>query len=330
MTPAVASAPGKVVVAGEYAVLDGAPAIAMAVNRRAFVNIKPTTEPTHTLRTFGYRDGRWRFDVSAAGTTWVDALPEADAMRLIEVVIAETGWCPDDRAEITVDSRALHDSASGQKLGLGSSAAVAVSLAAACRESTNTPVPLSDSGGRAHYRFQNNRGSGVDIATAWSGGLLRFVKGAAPTRLAWPDGLEQRLYWSGTPASTGAKIAGAPDTAAGSLRDAAHAVAEAWAQGDSTIILKEMAAFTDALEAFDASTGTGVFAAGHAALSAAGRGIPGLVYKPCGAGGGDIGMAIATDAALLRRFDTVVAASGYTVLDASLDPLGVEVVAEAP
>src|ERR1043166_3119640 len=33
--PMIASAPGKLIVAGEYAVLDGAPAIVVAVDRRA-------------------------------------------------------------------------------------------------------------------------------------------------------------------------------------------------------------------------------------------------------------------------------------------------------
>jgi phosphomevalonate kinase len=35
----MASAPGKLVLAGEYAVLDGAPAIVMAVDRRAVVSV---------------------------------------------------------------------------------------------------------------------------------------------------------------------------------------------------------------------------------------------------------------------------------------------------
>ncbi len=39
MTTVTASAPGKVILSGEYAVLDGAPAISMAVNRRAVVTL---------------------------------------------------------------------------------------------------------------------------------------------------------------------------------------------------------------------------------------------------------------------------------------------------
>ena len=51
-----ASAPGKVIVAGEFAVLDGAPAICMAVNRRAHVSITVSNENHHTVSAPGFSD----------------------------------------------------------------------------------------------------------------------------------------------------------------------------------------------------------------------------------------------------------------------------------
>ena len=54
MTRVTASAPGKVIVSGEYAVLDGAPAICMAVNRRARVSIVAADASRHTVSAPGY------------------------------------------------------------------------------------------------------------------------------------------------------------------------------------------------------------------------------------------------------------------------------------
>ncbi len=332
MTPIAASAPGKVVIAGEYAVLDGAPAIAMAVDRRATVSMRPGTASTHTLSTPGYVDGAWRFESAGGEIRWLDELPEPRSMHLMECVFAECAWSPTEATDVTIDSRALHDPESGEKLGFGSSAAVAVGLAAACRLSVGdgaTVNAVDNAGARAHYRFQDNRGSGVDTATAISGGVIRFTREALPERLVWPGGLQYRLYWSGTPASTRARIERTPDTEQGNLRESASAVAAAWARGDPDEIIAELSRFTDALEEFDAATGTGVFAAGHAELRAAGQTIPGLVYKPCGAGGGDIGIAIADQEAALRSFDELAVASGFVALDASMDSLGVLATLEA-
>ena len=224
-----------------------------------------------------------------------------------------------------IDSSALHDPESGEKLGFGSSAAVAVSLAAACKGTMGSADPVDDAGARAHRRFQGDRGSGVDVATAMTGGVIQFVKGAAPERLDWPAGLQYRVYWSGIPASTRAKIAQAPDTTAGNLRASADEVAGAWGRGDPEEILGRLADFADALEAFDAATGIGVFAAGHAEMRAAGRTVPGLVYKPCGAGGGDVGIAIAQHDEALGKFDVLASEYGYVALDARMDPQGVRV-----
>jgi phosphomevalonate kinase len=62
-----ASAPGKIVLCGEYAVLWDAPAICMAVNRRALVRADVSNDNCHSITTPGYLDGKWRFRQSANG-----------------------------------------------------------------------------------------------------------------------------------------------------------------------------------------------------------------------------------------------------------------------
>jgi phosphomevalonate kinase len=58
----VASAPGKIVLAGEYAVLWDAPAICMAVTRRAVASVTDSADGTCHLRTPGF-EGADRFAV---------------------------------------------------------------------------------------------------------------------------------------------------------------------------------------------------------------------------------------------------------------------------
>ncbi|MDH5619728.1 MAG: hypothetical protein OEZ11_14015, partial [Gammaproteobacteria bacterium] len=50
----VASAPGKIVLSGEYAVLFGAPAICMAVNRRAFARVADSDDRECHVTTPGF------------------------------------------------------------------------------------------------------------------------------------------------------------------------------------------------------------------------------------------------------------------------------------
>ncbi len=51
-----ASAPGKVVLSGEYAVLDGAPAIGMAINRRARVQVTDISGDINRVSGRGHSD----------------------------------------------------------------------------------------------------------------------------------------------------------------------------------------------------------------------------------------------------------------------------------
>lgn len=127
------SAPGKLVLAGEYAVLDRHPGLVMAVNRRVVLN--PASKPSYS-------------------ELW--------------------NWIADGKQEplFQVDSSALYYNKI--KLGLGSSAAVAV-----CMSAYFSPTEIYERAFQAHRQFSGGVGSGIDIAASYYGGLLRFQNGVA-------------------------------------------------------------------------------------------------------------------------------------------------------
>ena len=73
---------------------------------------------------------------------------------------------------------------------------------------------------------------------------------------------------------------------------------------------------------FDVDYDLGIFDAGHQELAKAAA-KRSLVYKPCGAGGGDIGMVFATDKEAVAEFTDLAAQNGYQLLDVLLEASGV-------
>jgi phosphomevalonate kinase len=105
------------------------------------------------------------------------------------------------------------------------------------------------------------------------------------------------------------------------LSRASGAVATRWAGGNAAAIVTEIGTYTKALRCFDDVHGLGIFDAGHARLAERAA-ESGLAYKPCGAGGGDIGVALATSRASLASFEKTAMRAGFTVLELSIDPRG--------
>ena len=68
-----ASAPGKMVLSGEYAVLDGAPAICMAVDRRTRVTISTSGANHHTVIAPAFTDQCGRFADRDGELEWIEA-----------------------------------------------------------------------------------------------------------------------------------------------------------------------------------------------------------------------------------------------------------------
>jgi phosphomevalonate kinase len=180
---------------------------------------------------------------------------------------------------------------------------------------------------RAHHALQGGRGSGVDIAAAVYGGLIRYEMAAARAQgLDWPEGLHMRAIWTGVPASTSARIGklanGATHASCPALLVAASKIADAWTTGDAQRILDEYRPYTGALREFGVDHDLGIFDAGHDELADAAM-ADGLIYKPAGAGGGDIGVLFGSSEAELDTFGERHQDLIHDVVSCALDPHGV-------
>lgn len=263
----LARAPGKLVLSGAYAVLDGAPAIVSAVNRYVV----------------------------------------ADAMRLTSLVTAEVAAALEHFPETAApwfDASALR--ARDQKLGLGSSAAIVVASLAAIEVSARGLMsdielqravlsPALD----AHRRAQGG-GSGVDVACAVIGGTSMMTVSRQGLRCV-PVGLPKQLHvsawFSGRSASTRSLLERVhrfrtrrPSEAQrllGAQAAAAEAAARALTAHSPRDFLLAAARQSECLDALGAGADAPIVTRKTRQLDKLARKEGGVVL-PAGAGGGDI------------------------------------------
>jgi phosphomevalonate kinase len=268
----VASCPAKIMLAGEYAVVDGGPAVLIAVNRRAVATLCDDKQ-----------------ELSPILQAVADVMAEE---------FAEESEAAQRALRIQVDTSSFYEGE--QKLGLGSSAATSVAAtAAALSQHPGVDTPLIHRlAAQAHQRAQQG-GSGADIATCAWGGCIRFQAGSAPlvTPLTLPTGLELVFPWTGKSASTPQLLASVRAYRASQPQEyesSCRAISECAEQ------LTKATDVMEALQALDAA-GQKVRELGQAAnvplwlpehsdlegLARSARGI----LKPTGAGGGDLALA---------------------------------------
>jgi phosphomevalonate kinase len=339
-----ASAPGKAVVSGEYAVLQGAPAISMAVDCRARVTAESAESADtefHSVISPGFADRKAEFRCVERGVIeWQGDNRMHTDHALLEHVWRQVRALPAECLTLTLDTRRFFDPESTLKLGFGSSSALAVALTAALVRAGAAEIKARAArdicalATSAHLSFQGGKGSGVDVATAVHGGVIAFS--ARPEQriqtLHWPAGLKVSLFWSGRPASTSDRLKKlerfeqnrAARKSVARLIDASRIVLDAWQRARPAGILESLREYTAALRQFSVEHSLGVFDAGHQALCDIADDC-GFVYKPCGAGGGDIGIAFAlqdASEASIAEFGIHAGRLGFRRLDRSLETAG--------
>ncbi len=353
MNPVIHSrAPGKVVLIGEYAVLDGAPALAMAVDRYARVTLEPGSGRSGTLAApklvaepVGFEigsDGRLNWQIDAPG--WLTLARTASLLDFLHSRVRERFGDPGGY-HATIDTSELYLPRDGRlnKLGLGSSSAVAVALDAALRRLAGGAQP-SGLSMRAFERLitpyrrgQEGQGSGIDLATSLCGGVVCFQRHgerAEVERLSLPDGLVMVFVWTGQPASTAdflghfrrwqaAQPAAARATFA-AMERVSKAAVKACRGGDGEALMACLRDYGGLMGKMGDEMGVAVETAAHRRIREVAEGL-GMVYKPCGAGGGDIGMAVASDAHPAHEFSARLQADGWPILPLGADMTGVEV-----
>lgn len=215
-----ASACGKVILFGEHAVVYGQPALAAGIARGVVVRGgSPAARLGLRLHTPGG-------EVVEATRGGAGRLSEA-LTRLAESLEAEVGSLPSLTLEV--------ESALPPGAGLGSSAALAVAVARALLGGAPGEEGMARvlrAATAAESVFHGNP-SGVDHTTAAYGGVLRFVKGAAPEVLTGLPPLRLVVAQVEPGADTGVMVAGVR-----ALRERSPARVDA--------LLREAGALTDA------------------------------------------------------------------------------------
>jgi phosphomevalonate kinase len=322
-----ARAPGKLVVLGEYAVLEGAPALVLAIDRYAVATLQRSRDEQCHLRTRMAEQGDRSFPLgAAAGVDLVDTV--------IASAPAREAWSG------TLDSSQFFEG--GNKLGLGSSAAALCAWAGVWSEHVARASARPDTSLAAlvglHRAFQGGRGSGIDVAASLTGGAVEYRLDVARApqvgSVRLPNSVGFAGIFAGRSASTPAFVAhfrafqaAQPAQAAGLLRRlsaTAEAGCAAARGGAGQAFIEAIADYGRGLRALGEAIGADIVTAEHRQIGEHARRF-GVAYKVSGAGGGDLGLACVLDVAALEAFKASVRERGFRVIELNLAERGLTV-----
>ena len=312
------TAPGKLFIIGEYAVLEGAPAILRVMPRVARVMTTPADKGKLTLISATVETLPLRYKAGSNETTGARLLD-----CVLETLLARQQLSTEcsqllaaGKLSLSLDTADFYRD--GRKLGLGSSAALTVALTRALTKG-DSPAELIQLATASHRRFQGGAGSGADIALSAAGRDIIFRQDEEPVEVVIPHDLHMLYIWTGTPADTTRFIGQFQtwreenpamfDRIITALSGTAELASRALIDQSATALMSAIKTCNEQLQWLSQASRLGFYNQIHHSLQKQVESA-GCIYKPSGAGGGDFGIAFSIDEDQLRRLATTLTGEG--------------------
>ncbi len=340
-----AKAPGKLILLGEYAVLEGAPALVMGVDRFASVTVEDSGRQYSSVSSPTLNLTEIEFTVDEAGKIRFRTPQPVDIQEKLvfftstfeyirEPMFSDT---PFPNLSFRLDTGEFFLGDSSQKLGLGSSAALTVALIAAMSagqqgagEASLNRERLFRLALQAHHLAQGKSGSGIDIAAGVFGGVLQFQKSSYPepeipmiSILTMPEDLHIIPIWSGAPASTRQLVKKVnafkndSPSAFGKIMDTLFALSEAgcraFADKNSSDFIEICNRYYSELRKLGEISNADIISERHRKIAKL-VSRSGAAYKPSGAGSGDIGLALTDSPDTADKVRENILRSGFNIV----------------
>ena len=326
------SIPGKIVISGEYAVLDGASSIVSTLNQRANIGIHKSDKNYNIFSTSAL-ESIFPFTIDEdSNIVWFDADPGVfgllleHAFNILKPQLKEK-FC------ISVDSSEFFKTTKDgilYKLGIGSSAAVSVGITKALSQYSDIQLPpekVLTQANSIHQELQGNQGSGIDVVCSFvDQGIIECNKDSVKNHtwsvLNWPNELYLKVLTTGQCASTKRLVANyqrAHNLYPKELKiivdqflKITQSLSIAWKSEDIDLIIDLLKNYDVHIKKLDKIGDIGIYTQVHTDIqNISSR--HNVFYKPSGAGGGDIGLAFSSSLDALSDFSDEIGKVSWNI-----------------
>ncbi|OGU61556.1 MAG: hypothetical protein A2X64_02415 [Ignavibacteria bacterium GWF2_33_9] len=334
--------PGKLIILGEYSVLEGAPSLVASTNRFANAFFKKSKDGIFKIEAPSINVPLLKFLIDDEGKVRFIDKPfnkVVEKLSLFTAIFEHAANKLKNKGlkipplEIMLDTYDFYLPKNLLKLGLGSSAAVTVSLitgllsANIIEPEEISPDQILQLAMDSHKQAQGSIGSGVDIVAAVYGGIIKYQingKEISFKQIPFPKDLYYLTVWSGKPASTPGYVnkfnkfkierpAGFRSLVNEMTIVSSNGI-DAFEKGDIDLFLENYDLYYHLLNRLNTELKIPVITKEHQKIYEIARSF-GTFYKSSGAGGGDLGILFATDKFVVKKVNEELKRKGFETIE---------------